>query len=94
VPVPHVSFSRFIVVRFFSDQGTLICSETSKKLYIVFIVLKDVLAVNATNSVRREAAKVRKKRKKCRILLWEFAELFVPLPRHFDDFTCLEKKCL
>lgn len=33
----------------FSDQGTLICSETSKKLYIVFIVLKDVLAVNATN---------------------------------------------
>jgi len=32
-----------------TDQGTLICSETSKKLYIVFIVLKDVLAVNATN---------------------------------------------
>lgn len=31
------------------EQGTLICSETSKKLYIVFIVLKDVLAVNATN---------------------------------------------
>ena len=65
VPVPHVSFSRFIVVRFFSDQIALLQGFAYERLHqgaalLGAYLLHEVLS----ESVRREAAKVRKKEEK------------------------------